>query len=422
MSAGAERIFRAAAIERASSPEQLDQLVRIVRPFDWIVALVIVSTIAAVFVWSIIGRIPTRVSGQGILVSAGGRVLDAVSAATGRLASIDVAVGDHVSQGQVVARISQTEIEERYRAALQVAREREREHADLVASIDRELAMKSRNFATLEVAFKQAIQATEQRIQYLAIEVNQLEQLFSKGLTTRPHLEDVRQDLAQAQQRKTDTENEILKLRAQKADLETQRDHDRQTSQFRVNEAHREIDRLAGQLGQDSQVVSPIDGRVIEAKVSGGSVLSVGTPVLAIESDGPALDAVVYIPGDRGKSVRPGMEVRVEPSTVKREEYGTLVGSVVTISDFPMTPQGMTAVLHNETLVSRFSHDGAPYAAVVRLQQDGAVPSGYHWSVGRGPLTQLTAGTLVRAETTTKRQRPIELVLPTIKRLTGIAG
>jgi HlyD family secretion protein len=422
MSAGAERIFRAAAIERASSPEQLDQLVRIVRPFDWIVALVIVSTIAAVFVWSIIGRIPTRVSGQGILVSAGGRVLDAVSAATGRLASIDVAVGDHVSQGQVVARISQTEIEERYRAALQVAREREREHTDLVASIDRELAMKSRNFATLEVAFKQAIQATEQRIQYLALEVNQLEQLFSKGLTTRPHLEDVRQDLAQAQQRKTDTENEILKLRAQKADLETQRDHDRQTSQFRVNEAHREIDRLAGQLGQDSQVVSPIDGRVIEAKVSGGSVLSVGTPVLAIESDGPALDAVVYIPGDRGKSVRPGMEVRVEPSTVKREEYGTLVGTVVTISDFPMTPQGMTAVLHNETLVSRFSHDGAPYAAVVRLQQDGAVPSGYHWSVGRGPLAQLTAGTLVRAETTTKRQRPIELVLPTIKRLTGIAG
>ncbi len=422
MSTAAERIFRTAAIERASSPEQLDQLVRIAKPFDWTIALVIISGIAALSIWSIIGRIPTRVSGQGILISAGGRVVDAVSDATGRLASINVAVGDHVSRGQVIARISQTDVEERYRAALQVAREREREHADLVTSIDRELALKSKNFATLEGAFQQVIQATEKRIQYLTLEVNQLEQLFSKGLTTRPHLEDVRQELAQAQQRKTDAENEILKLGAQKMDLETQRDHDRQTSQFRVNDAHREVDRLVNQLGQDAQIVSPIDGRVIEAKVSGGSVLSVGTPVIAIESDGRALEAVVYIPGDRGKSVRSGMEVRIEPSTVKREEYGTLVGAVVAISDFPMTPQGMTAVLHNETLVSRFSHDGAPYAAVARLQQDGTTATGYHWSVGRGPSIQLTAGTLIQAEITTRQQRPIELVVPTIKRLTGIAG
>jgi HlyD family secretion protein len=422
MSTAAERIFRTAAIERASSPEQLDQLVRVARPFDWIVALLIISGIAALSIWSVIGQIPTRVSGQGILISAGGHVVDAVSAATGRLASINVAVGDHVSQGQVIARISQTDVEERHRAAQQVAREREREYADLVASIDRELAIKSRNFATLEAAFQQVIQATEKRIQYLTQAVGQLEQLFSKGLTTRPHLEDVRQELALAQQRKTDTENEILKLKAQKLDLETQRDHDRQASQFRVNDARRELDRLVNQLGQDAQIVSPIDGRVIEAKVSGGSVLSVGTPVIAIESDGRALEAVVYIQADRGKSVKSGMEVRIAPNTVKREEYGTLVGAVVAISDFPMTPQGMTAVLHNDTLVSRFSHDGAPYAAVARLQQDGTTTTGYHWSVGRGPSIQLTAGTLIRAEITTRQQRPIDLVIPTIKRLTGIAG
>ncbi len=113
MSTAAERIFRTAAIERASSPEQLDQLVRIAKPFDWTIALVIISGIAALSIWSIIGRIPTRVSGQGILISAGGRVVDAVSAATGRLASINVAVGDHVSRGQVIARISQTDVEER---------------------------------------------------------------------------------------------------------------------------------------------------------------------------------------------------------------------------------------------------------------------------------------------------------------------
>ena len=64
------------------------------------------------------------------------------------------------------------------------------------------------------------------------------------------------------------------------------------------------------------------------------------------------------------------MQVRIEPSTVKREEFGTMVGTVVTVSDFPITPQGMAAVLHNDNLVTRFSNDGAPYAATVSLEQD----------------------------------------------------
>ena len=85
------------------------------------------------------------------------------------------------------------------------------------------------------------------------------------------------------------------------------------------------------------------------------------------------------------------MQVRIEPSTVKREEFGTMLGTVVTISDFPITPQGMAAVLHNDTLVSRFSHDGAPYAARIRLEQDATTASGYRWAVGKGPPFVLPA-------------------------------
>jgi HlyD family secretion protein len=417
-----QRVFRAVALDRIASPEQLDHLVRITKPLDWVAGLVLLLCLAAAVAWSIIGSIPTRVPGEGILISAGGRVVDAVSAAGGRLASIDVVVGDHVSQGQAIARIVQTDVEERQRSAAEVYREREREHSVLVGNIERELAAKFKNFATLEAAFNQIIHATDQRIDYLLVEVKNLEGLLAKGYTTRRNVEDRRRELSDAQQRKTDTENEILKLRAQKVDLETQRDRDRQDSQFRVNEARRLMDQLASELGRNTQVASPIEGRVIEVKISTGSVLSVGTPVIAIETEGTTLDAVIYIPADRGKSVKPGMEVRLEPSTVKREEFGALVGTVATLSEFPMTPQGMAAVLHNDTLVSRFSRDGAPYAAVVKLQHDEGTVSGYHWAVGAGPAIRLTTGTLTRAEITTRKQRPLDLVVPIIKRLSGIAG
>ena len=417
-----QRAFRTVALQRAVSPEQLDHLVSITRPFDWILAFVICLALAAALTWGIVGRIPTRVPAEGILVSDGGRVVDAVSDAAGQLSSIGVAIGDHVVQGQPIAQIAQTDIQQRYAGAVEVFHEREREHADLGSKVTSELASKSQNFAKLEAAFNQVIKATSQRIDYLTNDVKTLEDLLAKGYTTRRNVEDRRHELADALQRKEDTQNEILKLRSQKTDLETQREREIQQSEFRLNDARRQMDTTAATLNQNTQVVSPIEGRVLEIKVSAGSVLAVGTPVVAIESEGAKLEALVYIPTERGKNVKPGMLVRIEPNSVKREEFGTMVGTVMTVSDFPITPQGLTAVLHNDTLVSRFSHDGAPYAARVSLEQDASTPSGYRWAVGEGPPLRLSSGTLIRAEITTRRQRPLDMVVPLVKRLTGLDG
>jgi HlyD family secretion protein len=422
MSDGNQQIFRAVALERASSPEQLDHLVVITKPFDWIAGLVILLALAGAIAWGFVGRIPTRVPGEGILISGGGKVVDSVSAAAGRLASVDVSVGDHVSQGQLIARIVQTDTEQRHRNAVEVYREREREHADLNARIEAELSAKTRNFAKLETAFEQIIRATNQRIEYLTGEIKNLEGLLAKGITTRRNVEDRRRELTDAQQRREDAQNEILKLRAQKLDLETQRAKDREDSQFRLNDARRQMEQLAGELGRNTEILSPIEGRVIEVKVSTGSVLSVGTSVIGIRTENTTLEALVYIPADRGKSVKPGMEVRLEPSTVKREEFGTLVGTVLSISEFPITPQGMLAELRNDSLVTRFSHDGAPYAAVVQLEHDERTATGYRWAVGIGPQMRLTSGTLTRAEITTRNRHPIELVVPIFRRLTGLTG
>ncbi|MBR1152786.1 MULTISPECIES: NHLP bacteriocin system secretion protein [unclassified Bradyrhizobium] len=417
-----QRTFRAVALQRAASPEQLDHLVRITRPFDWMLVFAICIALIAAVTWGIVGRVPTRAEGQGILISGGGRVVEASSAASGRLATISVMVGDRVTQGQPIAEIVQTDIQQRHQAAVEVFREKERQHADLIDKTKRELASKAQNFAKLEAAFNQVIKATTQRIDYLSNDVKTLEDLMAKGLTTRRTLEERRRDLNDAQQRKEDTFNEILKIRTTQTDLETQRERESQTSEFALNDARRQMESAAGLLTQNTQIISPVDGRVLEIKVSAGAVLAVGAPVVAIESEGQKLEALIYIPAERGKNVKLGMPVRIEPSTVKREEFGTMVGTVVTISDFPMTPQGMAAVLHNDNLVTRFSKEGAAYAATVSLEQDPETVSGYRWAVGQGPPIRLSSGTLTRAEITTRRQRPLDLVVPLIRRLTGIDG
>ena len=88
------------------------------------------------------------------------------------------------------------------------------------------------------------------------------------------------------------------------------------------------MEQLASTLERDSRVLSPIDGQVFEIKVSPGSVLALATPVMAMQSEGAGLEGIIYVPADHGKDIQPGMEVRIEPSTAKREEFGTMIGTV----------------------------------------------------------------------------------------------
>ena len=422
MKRAAERIFRKAAIERLSNPEQLDHVVGVTRPFDWLAAAALALGLAVLLTWSVLGRIPTRVSGEGILLGSGGHLVDAVSAVSGNLASLDVGIGDDVRRDQVIARVAQTEAEQRLRSARDVLSEREHEHAELAGAISREIDAKLANYAAQEEGLTSVIAAAEQRSAYLRDEVAKLEPAAATGTVTRKYLEDRRVELNNARERITDARNDILKLKSQRLDLQSQRDRDRMQSEFRVNDARRSVQQQVTELERGSRVVSPADGRVVEVKVSRGAVLAVGTPVIEIETAGQVLEATVYMPPDRGKTIKPGMEVRVEPVTVRREEYGAIVGTVLAVSEFPVTPQGMQADLHNDALVKRFSKEGAPYSARVALERNPSTVSGYRWTSGKGPPLLLSSGTITRAEVTTREQPPIDLVIPLMKRLSGIGG
>jgi len=157
MRGGINRIFREAAIERLSHPDQLDHVVGITRPYDWVAAWALAAGIGVLLAWGVLGSIPTRVSGEGILLSSGGRLVDAVSAVRGRLASIDVRIGDEVRRDQEIASVVQPDVELRLQQARDVLKEREREHSELIAAISSEIEAKLSNFAAQEAGLREVI-------------------------------------------------------------------------------------------------------------------------------------------------------------------------------------------------------------------------------------------------------------------------
>ncbi len=417
------RIFREAAIERLSSPEQLDRLVVVTRPADWLGALVIATVLVLLLAWGFLGWIPTRVHADGILVGAGGGLVEASAGLGGRLERLDARVGERVARGQRLATIVQPDIGAGQEAALATVAQRQKELGVLrmVASADvgAEGATDRARIAGLE----QARLAAEARAAALGRRVAATERLFRDGLTTQPEVDRLQSDLAAARQEVAQARNGALGLEAERLQRNTRRAQELRAAEFRLADAEREARRLGAQLGRESAILSPIAGRITEIKVSPGALLDKGASVAVLETGAGRLEAVIYLPPEEGKRVRPGMRVRLEPSTVRRDEYGMLLGRVESVSPFPATPEGMMATLHNADLVTRFRRGGAPYVAIVSFEPDPRTSTRYRWSSRGGPPDPLVAGALAKAEVETRRQRPLELFLPAARGVArGVGG
>lgn len=377
-----EGLFRKSALEKLSSPEQLDVMMQVTSPTGWIALAGTGMILVFVIVWSLVGQIGIRVDGQGLLIR-GGAVFDVTSGAQGRLNEVLVKPGDRIQEGQVVARIGQPELELKIgntKAQIGALSEQNREIGARGTSIIEQLQAQAR-----ELREKVAMQ----------------QKLVARGLLTRGTLLKTKEQLASTEQ--TIAQNQMTQS----------------GQENRVEDLRRALKELEEKLANSTDVKSPYSGRALEVMAGQGGMVAAGTRILTLEPLDAPLQSVLYIPAAEGKKVRPGMQVRISPTTVKAEEYGFMVGRVKAVSEFPVTPEGLRKVLRNDKLVETLMGKSAPIEVVATLIPDVTTPSGYKWSSSKGPPTQIFSGTLAAASVVVESRRPISYVLPVIKRSLG---
>lgn len=413
------QIFRKAALERLSSPEQLDRLVPVSDPLGWLVLTTLLSLLCLIILWGFLGKIPEEVEGLGILVSEDGRVLDAMSLSQGTVLKLNVNENAPVEKGQLIAVIEQSNLRDELESTEETLKERRAEKHQIQRIFDKEFTLKQDNFNKQAQAQRQIANAARQRATYLKDTLSKREKLAAKGVLPRDKVEEIRTEYNTVQQDLSRAQNRILELQAESLSLKS--DHAKELTAIdqRIAQSNRRIREIKSQLELNGRILAPVSGRVSELKVFEGKVVQSGEALVSIATSGAALEAVLYIPTKDGKRVSPGMEVRISPSTIKKEEYGTIVGKVQEISSFPATKRGMLSILQNEELVSEYSREGAPYAARVMLMPDNT-SSGFKWTSGTGPNVMISAGTTLEAEVTVMEQAPINLIIPFVRKHTGI--
>ena len=413
------QLFRQAALDRLSSPEQLDRALTVTTSKTWLALAAIGVMAAAVVTWSVKGEVPTYVTASGILLSHGGAVVDAVPSGVGTLSRIIPAAGDAVEKGEIVAEVTNREVIERYRGALALVEERKRALGDFRSAAAAEDALVEKNVGRQRERLERIEGSNRRQVEAARERLENHQQLYQDRIVTRVTVERSQQAFDRAQRELFGTLRERDSLESRELRRRNERETRITEMESRLQAAERQANELATQL-DTQRVPAPVSGHVTEIKATVGAVLRPGQPVLSIKTVEGELGVLIYIPPVDGKKIEPGMEVLVSPTTVRREEYGSLKGLVENVSSFPASQEGMIAVLQNRNLVQTLSEDGAPYSGRVLLETDPSTTSGFAWTSPKASGEKLTSGTLAAAEIKTKSQAPITLVVPLIKETFGL--
>lgn len=412
-------VFRKVSLERLSSPEQLDQMVQVTDPKGWIALAGLGTLLLAAVAWGIWGSIPTEAQGDGILLRQGG-ISDLVSNAGGQVQDMLVSVGDVIEKGQPVARIQQDALLRQIsgdRSKLAALRS---QYEDAARISGQQKQLRARDLAQQRADLQRTIESLEKDVSLLRERLDVQQSLLNDGLITKETFLTTQQSLNAKRDQLAQARLELNGLDLKRIEADQQLDQQLEARQTAIRDLELEVKDLTAKLGENVNILSPYSGRVLEVLASRGDVVNPGTPILSVEVLSENLQAVLFVPASAGKKVQTGMTVRVTPSTVKREEYGSMLGKVTWVAEFPSTARGMTRLLGNEALVTRLMQQGPPIQVNVALQRDRSTPTGYRWSSSHGPNIKISSGTLASGDVVVQEDRPFRLVIPKIREATGL--
>ncbi|MGE3775921.1 MAG: NHLP bacteriocin system secretion protein, partial [Pirellulaceae bacterium] len=420
-----------------------------------------------------------------------GTVVSVQSAATGQISQWRVRVGEVVEEGQVLAELEQplitkqleqarqqlADIHERNRVVeglsenytqleMEAIERKRGTLTDRLHVLENELAESRRllsenrqeNLAVLQKQEQNLVSLRELeslRLADLQEKLARLEELGKQSLKTADEILQARQSVndqqvrvadlviqtvktnleklqaddsyLQALNRVTERENEILDLRQQLHDLDSQLTQIKQLDadaryarKLEESEAQRNIERLERELGENRQIKSEFAGRVLELTVGQWEYVTRGQRFGSIDThdDGSPLEAVAYFKLKDGKRIQPGMKLRLTPAIAERDRFGSVMAEVISVSSHVVSAEGAAKTVGNASVAAALTKDGHQIEVFARLIPDPS-GTGYAWDISDGPEAEMTFGTIASALVNLEERPPISFVIPILQHWKG---
>jgi HlyD family secretion protein len=431
------QIFRTKALEKANSPDNLDQLIEIVSPRDWLPLTVLGVLLVLALIWGVKGEIPTTVTGRGILTHPRG-VVDVQTLGAGKIASLAVKAGASVRAGETIGHLDQFDLRKRIdEDEAQLAKLQQQDAAQSTVQSERtrlqqEQTRLSSSFIESQTANLNRTLADAQAMEpILGKQLAAMHALREKGLLAAlaPEIIAAEQAAINNAARITDAKarlRELELLRAQAKVSETGLVNETLDAQMvRRNQIQELRSRIALNkvaLEQNSTIIATRSGRILEVLAVQGQVVSIGARIATIDAGGTddELQSVSYFAVGEGKKIRVNDRVQVTPDTAERQRFGGITGRVISVSALPVTVEGARAILGSSEVVQSLLAGGPRVEVIAVLDRDPNTVSGFHWSSSGGPAMPITPGLTSSMRVTVEWRAPITYVLPFLREVTGV--
>ncbi len=174
------------------------------------------------------------------------------------------------------------------------------------------------------------------------------------------------------------------------------------------------------QRALDRVVRASIGGRAEEIRISIGQQITAAEILMTVAHGGVGFDVIAFLRPDQARRIVIGMPAHVIPSAVNKAEFGSIRGTVLSISEEPVSKQQANALLRNEALAERFTSGGESFLVRITLIEDADSKSGFKWWPGMRPDFPINIGTLASVEIVLEERAPVTLVVPAMRQFLGV--
>lgn len=404
--------FRAEALKRLQSPDQLDMLFSLTSPLGWVSAVVAAIIIGALALWGFVGELPFQAYGMGMILQQGGKLYSVPAPAVGNIDKLFVKVGDKVEKDGKIAVLSLPSQEAQRQGAQRTLDNLRKLYREQSAVSAKEIALRRQATAAQIATLRRQIVETSQHLAFLRNYYRVQQGEMQEGFVTRQQAEQTQTQIDSAQQSIRNASDQIAQAQVSEVDFEDSQAKSLAQIQSQIISAENTLNNLDVTINSQQLVTAPVAGTVVEVATKPGSAVNTGDQLVTIKGGGEHLEVSAYLPVTTSKTVEPGMLALVSPTTVESSIYGSIRGHIVSVSDLPISKQAVQDVLANDTVVSQMFENGPVISAVVSLDRDPNTVSGLAWTSSSGPPFRISAGSLSAVSVTVMRDRPIDLVVP----------
>jgi HlyD family secretion protein len=371
--------------------------------------------------WSVFGSLPSEVTGTGMLVR-GNRMIAVEAKLGGTVTAANARVNDTVTPAKVIMSLDTSQqviqllgAERQLKAGMPLAKNSE------IAGNDAETtALAAVRLAESRLQ-EQApnLKRRQAELKRMTAEANTL---YQRRLISVNDLASVAQNLAQVNSQLSGLQDA---LNAQQIAYKQIR---QQNEGNRFQMAQQNIGTLASAAGiresiaQAGKIKSPVSGQLISIGKQVGDYVNPGDVMFTVMPEQGRLRAILLVSSNNIKRVKAGDPVLISPTESPATRFGYIKGTVSGVGNAPATQAELLRAFGTTETTQSFTNSFSqqpgvdlPYIVLVEIKQDSkGLPV---WSLGRQPPWGFRPGGVANARIITETVRPIQLLIPTLRKL-----